>query len=140
MNCSSKENSIKYLFENGGTDNVRTITDLGKFNELNAKLTELATVKYRLNTYGADLFTINYESKKFMDSPYYREATYTVARAMPNEILFEQLDMLIDEYESRTGEDQPMFMKAPEVDYSLKIVETLSKINRGAFEASKLQG
>ena len=31
-------------------------------------------------------------------------------------------------------------MKTPSVNYSLKIVETLGKINRGTFETSKLQG
>ena len=35
---------------------------------------------------------------------------------------------------------QAMFMKTPEVDYSLKLVTALGKIGRNKFEASKLQG
>lgn len=116
MICSSKENSINYLFNNGAIDSIRKVTDFDKFDEFTDKLTKLAETKYGLDTMGAKLFAINYESKKFMDSPYYRESNYTVPRAMPNEVLFEQLDMLIDQYESRTGEDQPMMMKAPSVD------------------------
>ena len=54
--------------------------------------------------------------------------------------MFEQLDILVSEYENRLDTDQPMFMKTPSVNYSLKIVETLGKINRGTFETSKLQG
>ena len=141
MSCNSKINSLDYLIKNGATDDIRKILDLSLFNELNDTLTEYAKTKYNLETGDEKLFSINeYQSRYLKDTPYYRESTYKVQRALPNEALFEQLDILVSEYENRLDTDQPMFMKTPSVNYSLKIVETLGKINRGTFETSKLQG
>lgn len=135
MSCNSKINSLDYLIKNGATDDIRKILDLSLFNELNDTLTEYAKTKYNLETGDEKLFSINeYQSRYLKDTPYYRESTYKVQRALPNEALFEQLDILVSEYENRLDTDQPMFMKTPSVNYSLKIVETLGKINRGTFE------
>lgn len=140
MSCNSKINSLDYLIKNGATDDIRKILDLSLFNELNNTLTEYAKTKYNLETGDEKLFSINeYQSIYLKDTPYYRESTYKVQRALPNEALFEQLDILVSEYENRPDTNQPMFMKTPSVNYSLKIVETLGKINRGTFETSKLQ-
>lgn len=103
MICSSKDNSIKFLLDNGATDDVRKIIDVAKFNEANEKLTTLAQTKYGLDTMGANLFSIAYEAKRYLNEPYYRESTYTIPRAVPNEVLFNQLDTLIDQYESRVN-------------------------------------
>ncbi len=103
MICSSKDNSIKFLLDNGATDDVRKIIDVAKFDAANEKLTKLAQVKYGLDTMGADLFSIGYESKRYLNEPYYRESTFTTPRAIPNEVLFNQLDILIDQYESRAS-------------------------------------
>jgi LysM repeat protein len=106
MICSSKDNSIKFLLENGATDDVRKVIDIAKFDEANEKLTRLAQTKYGLDTMGGYLFSIAYESKKYMDEPSYRESSYTIPRAIPNEPLFNQLDNLIDQYENREAVEE----------------------------------
>ena len=141
MSCNSKINSLEYLIKNGATDDIRKILDLSLFNELNDTLTEYAKTKYNLETGDEKLFSTGEQKSIYLkDTPYYRDSTYNVYRAIPNEALFTQLDILVSEYENRPDTDQPMFMKTPSVNYSLKIVETLGKINRGTFEMSKLQG
>jgi len=141
MSCNSKINSLDYLIKNGATDDIRKILDLSLFNELNDTLTEYAKTKYNLETGDEKLFSAGEQKSIYLkDTPYYRDSTYNVYRAIPNEALFTQLDILVSEYENRPDTDQPMFMKIPSVNYSLKIVETLGKINRGTFETSKLQG
>jgi len=141
MSCNSKINSLDYLIKNGATDDIRKILDLSLFNELNDTLTEYAKTKYNLETGDEKLFSAGEQKSIYLkDTPYYRDSTYNVYRAIPNEALFTQLDILVSEYENRPDTDQPMFMKTPSVNYSLKIVETLGKINRGTFETSKLQG
>jgi len=141
MSCNSKINSLDYLIKNGATDDIRKILDLSLFNELNDTLTEYAKTKYNLETGDEKLFSAGEQKSIYLkDTPYYRDSTYNVYRAIPNEALFTQLDILVSEYENRPDTDQPMFMKTPSVNYSLKIVETLGKINRSTFETSKLQG
>jgi len=141
MSCNSKINSLDYLIKNGATDDIRKILDLSLFNELNNTLTEYAKTKYNLETGDEKLFSAGEQKSIYLkDTPYYRDSTYNVYRAIPNEALFTQLDILVNEYENRPDTDQPMFMKTPSVNYSLKIVETLGKINRSNFETSKLQG
>ena len=141
MSCNSKINSLEYLIKNGATDDIRKILDLSLFNELNNTLTEYAKTKYNLETGDEKLFSAGEQKSIYLkDTPYYRDSTYNIYRAIPNEALFTQLDILVSEYENRPDTDQPMFMKTPSVNYSLKIVETLGKINRGTFETSKLQG
>ena len=141
MSCNSKINSLEYLIKNGATDDIRKILDLSLFNELNNTLTEYAKTKYNLETGDEKLFSAGEQKSIYLkDTPYYRDSTYNIYRAIPNEALFTQLDILVSEYENRPDTDQPMFMKTPSVNYSLKIVETLGKINRGTFEMSKLQG
>ncbi len=111
MLCNSKENSIKFLAAKGATNDVRRITDLTKFDELNDQITQLAETKYGLDTMGAKLFSIAYEQTRYLkDTPIYRESTYTVPRAIPNEPLFKQLDILINEREGRDT-DSPMMIR-----------------------------
>ena len=109
MSCNSKINSLDYLIKNGATDDIRKILDLSLFNELNDTLTEYAKTKYNLETGDEKLFSINeYQSIYLKDTPYYRESTYKVQRALPNEALFEQLDILVSEYENRLDTDPSM--------------------------------
>ena len=96
MLCNSKENSIKFLAARGATNDVRKVIDQVKFDELNDQITKLAETKYGLKTMGAKLFSIAYEQTRYLkDTPIYRESTYTVPRAIPNEPLFKQLDILV---------------------------------------------
>jgi len=111
MSCNSKINSLDYLIKNGATDDIRKILDLSLFNELNDTLTEYAKTKYNLETGDEKLFSINeYQSIYLKDTPYYRESTYKVQRALPNEALFTQLNILVSEYENRLDTD-PSMMK-----------------------------
>ena len=136
MVCQVQLNSIKYLEDEGATNDVRRIIDEELFNTLNEKLTVLAEKKYGLKTDGTKLFSLN--TSEHIDprtSTYRRDSKYRVMRAEPNTKLFERLQ---DLYNSRP--DQPMFMKVPKVDFSLKLITALDKISRNKFETSKLQG
>ena len=107
MVCQVQLNSIKYLQEQGATDDVRKIIDEQLFNEINDKLTELAEKKYGLRTDGSKLFSVN--MSEHIDagrSTYWRDAKYRILRAEPNTKLFEKLQEL---FNSRP--DQPMMMR-----------------------------
>jgi LysM repeat protein len=136
MVCQVQLNSIKFLEKNGATDDIRRIINEDLFNKLNDSLTDKAERIYGLETNGSKLFSVN--TSEHIDpyrSTYWRDAKVRVLRAEPNVKLFERLQELFN-----ARNDKPMFMKAPEVDYSLKIVNALNKINRNKFESSKLQG
>ena len=97
MVCQVQLNSIKYLEENGATNDVRRIIDQDLFDKLNEKLTVLAEVKYGLKTDGTKLFSVN--MSEHIDrgrSTYYRDAKYRVLRAEPNVKLFERLQELFN--------------------------------------------
>ena len=107
MVCQVQLNSIKYLEENGATNDVRRIIDQDLFDKLNEKLTVLAEVKYGLKTDGTKLFSVN--MSEHIDpyrSTYYRDAKYRILRAVPNEQLFNKLQ---DLYNSRP--DDAMMIK-----------------------------
>ena len=148
MACIAKENAINYLIKHGGTDDVRKVINYQKFDEINNKLTGIAEDKYGLKTNGNKLFTIQYEAINYIaDTPTYRENKYTVPRAIPNDILFEELDRLIRIHDMKKDQglnppEQPMMMRqpTPEVDYNLKLINGLNKISRNKFEPEKLQG
>ena len=141
MACIAKVNSINYLVKYGATNDVRKIIDFQKFDKENDYITGIAETKY-----GLKLFSIQYEATNYLkDSPYYREKQYTTPRAIPNEVLFEELDRLIRIYNMKKDQglnppDQPMMMRTPEVSYNLKIINGLNKISRNKFEPEKLQG
>ena len=59
MVCQVQLNSIKYLEDEGATNDVRRIIDEELFNTLNEKLTVLAEKKYGLKTDGTKLFSLN---------------------------------------------------------------------------------
>ena len=125
MVCQVKLNSLNYLKDKGATDDIRRIIDEDLFNKFNDQLTSLAEEKYGLITDGAKLFNVNMsEHVDIQRSTYYRDAKYRILRAEPNDLLFEKLQTL---YNAKS--DEPMFMKTPSVNYSLKIIETLGKIN-----------
>jgi hypothetical protein len=136
MVCQVQVNAIKFLKDKGATDDVRRIINEDLFNQLNDKLTALAEDKYGLQTYGGKLFSINMsEHIDPRTSTYRRDTKYKIYRAIPNEQMFNRLQELYN-----GTPDKPMFMKTPEVDFSLKIINALDKISRNKFEASKLQG
>ena len=112
MVCNSKENSIQYLVSKGAINDVRKVIDRDLFDKLNDSLTRYAETKYGLDTMGAQLFTAATEQTRYLkDTPAYRESTYSIKRAVPNEVLFERLDQLVTQYENRSDTDQPMFNK-----------------------------
>jgi len=139
MVCEVKVNSIRFLQNNGAIDDIRTITNLNRFEELNDKLTRVAIEKYGLNTGGQQLFAVNTsELTDRKGSRYWRDNKIDIKRAIPNDRLFDELQALKNIKDNRP--EAPMFMKTPDVDFSLKIVGALDKINRNKFESSKLQG
>jgi LysM repeat protein len=136
MLCNSKENSIKFLAARGATNDVRKIINLERFDELNDQITKLAEIKYGLNTMGAKLFSIAYEQTRYLkDTPIYRESTYTVPRAIPNEPLFQQLDVLRNEREGRNP-DSPMMMREGQTTGRLVLSE-IATVFKDASKFSK---
>ena len=136
MSCNSKINSLDYLIKNGATDDIRKILDLSLFNELNDTLTEYAKTKYNLETGNEKLFSINeYQSRYLKDTPYYRESTYKVQRALPNEALFEQLDILVSEYENRLDTDPSMMRVKDDIIEEVKEITIVDNVfNQPTFE------
>ena len=129
MLCNSKENSIKFLAARGATNDVRKIINLEKFDELNDQITQLAEMKYGLNTIGAKLFSIAYEQTRYLkDTPIYRESTYTVPRAIPNEPLFKQLDVLINERENRDNLEATLPVKKENQNLISQSLNLMSQI------------
>jgi LysM repeat protein len=148
MFCEAKVNSIKYLVNKGAIDDVRRIVDTELFDRLNEQITKYAQTKYNLDTNGSMLFSINMsESIDRARSRYWRDAKYTIYRAVPNDVLFEELDQKIRQVDAAPASinkieavAEPKIPEGPEVSYILKITSALSKINRNKFEDSKLQG
>ena len=52
MLCEVKNNAINFLEKEGATNTVNGIVDRSKFDDLNQKLTTLASSKYGLDTQG----------------------------------------------------------------------------------------
>lgn len=117
MVCQVQLNSIKYLENNGATDDVRRIINEDKFNELNDKLTKLAEQKYGLKTDGAKLFSVNMsEHVDPWRSTYYRDAKYRILRAEPNKPLFDRLQDLFN-----ARPEQPMMFREEPVETEEKV-------------------
>jgi hypothetical protein len=108
MACIARDNALEYLIKKGAIDVTRKILDKSAFNELNEKLTEVARVKYNMNI-NNNLFSI---TQTFV--PYQRNVTtgrelgYRAERAVPNAMLFEELDTKIKIFEERSA--QPVFL------------------------------
>jgi hypothetical protein len=135
MVCQVQLNSIKYLEENGATNDVRRIVDQDLFDKLNEKLTVLAEVKYGLKTDGTKLFSMNMsEHVDPQRSTYYRDAKYRVLRAEPNVKLFERLQ---DLYNARP-DDAMMIKDMPNALDNPKVDQSLQKINGVLFMDVKL--
>lgn len=95
MLCDVKINSLEYLKKKGVTDDVRKILDREEFDKINDQLTDLARVKYGLDTQGDKLFGVNIsEQIDPRTSRYWRDDQYKIYRAIPNDTLFERLDQL----------------------------------------------
>ena len=135
MVCQVQLNSIKYLEENGATNDARRIVDQDLFDKLNEKLTVLAEVKYGLKTDGTKLFSMNMsEHVDPQRSTYYRDAKYRVLRAEPNVKLFERLQ---DLYNARP-DDAMMIKDMPNTLDNPKVDQSLQKINGVLFMDVKL--
>lgn len=106
MVCEVKVNTIKYLENNGATDDVRRIIDRDKFDLLNRSVTSYAIKKFGLETNGDLLFSI--ETSTAVDlkgSTSIRDTTFKINRALPNDILFDQLQKLKDQVENIESEN-----------------------------------
>ena len=136
MVCNSKENSIQYLVSKGAINDVRKVIDRDLFDKLNDSLTKYAETKYGLETMGAQLFTAATEQTRYLkDTPAYRESTYSIKRAIPNEVLFQRLDQLVTQYENRSDTDQPMMMRK-----SSKITQDDNSYYRGQLGQVEIDG
>jgi len=99
MTCQVKQESIKHLIKEGAINKDRKIIKLDIFDKANYQLTEYAVRKYGLKTDGAMLFTNSVTEKiDKRASSDIRNAYYETARAIPNEVLFQELQVLIDQY------------------------------------------
>jgi len=131
MVCNSKENSIQYLVSKGAINDVRKVIDRDLFDKLNDSLTKYAETKYGLDTMGAQLFTAATEQTRYLkDTPAYRESTYSIKRAIPNEVLFQRLDQLVTQYENRSDTDQSMFNRPLELEINADIKEVFAAFPR----------
>jgi LysM repeat protein len=131
MVCNSKENSIQYLVSKGAINDVRKVIDRDLFDKLNDSLTKYAETKYGLETMGAQLFTAATEQTRYLkDTPAYRESTYSIKRAVPNEVLFQRLDQLVTQYENRSDTDQPMFNRPLDREINADIKEVFAAFPR----------
>ena len=135
MICNSKQNSIQYLVSKGAINDVRKVIDRDLFDKLNDSLTRYAETKYGLDTMGAQLFTAATEQTRYLkDTPAYRESTYSIKRAVPNEVLFERLDQLVTQYENRSDTDQPMMMRGDIQSQLNQITQDDKSYYRGQIE------
>lgn len=101
MVCEVKVNAIKTLINSKVIDDTRVIINEAKFEKANEALTNFAIDRYGLETKGEMLFDTS--SKKVLDernSTYYRDSFDKVDRAVPNEALFEQLQILKNNYDN----------------------------------------
>ena len=101
MVCEVKVNAIKTLINSKVIDDTRVIINQAKFEKANEALTNFAIDRYGLETKGQMLFDT--VSKKVLDernSTYYRDSFDKVDRAVPNEALFEQLQILKTNYDN----------------------------------------
>lgn len=135
MSCQVKINTIDLLKKKNVIDDFskegrnRILLPL-TFDELNKKYTELAKLKYpNLVIDGGELlFSIEeFESVDPSWSRYGRDSKYTTRWSIPNIELFDKIQVEFDKVQAK-------------VDFSLKIINALDKINRNKFETSKLQG
>ncbi len=95
MLCEVRNNAINFLEKEGATNTVNGIVDRSKFDDLNQKLTTLASSKYGLDTKGQMLFDVNIsEQIDVIESKYWRDDQVKIYRAIPNESLFTELDKL----------------------------------------------
>ena len=95
MLCEVKNNAINFLEKEGATNTVNGIVDRSKFDDLNQKLTTLASSKYGLDTQGQMLFDVNIsEQIDVIKSKYWRDDQVKIFRAIPNDSLFNELDQL----------------------------------------------
>jgi len=101
MVCEVKVNAIKTLMNAKVIDDSRVILNETKFEKANEALTNFAIDRYGLETNGQLLFDTS--SKKVLDernSTYYRDSFNKIDRAVPNEALFEQLQILKTNYDN----------------------------------------
>ena len=106
MVCEVKVNTIKYLENNGATDDVRRIIDRDKFDILNRSVTNYAIKKFGLETNGDLLFST--ETSTGVDlkgSTSIRDTTFNIYRAIPNDLLFDQLQKLKTQAENLESEN-----------------------------------
>ena len=150
MACNSKENTLKWLVDKNIISQTREILDTNKFNMVNIIFTERAVKEYGLNVQDNFLFTVS-ESEGAVGIAKDRAIRKKIRRAEPNIVLFDTLDNLIEVKDTKeanarpdaANEDSlppPMFMKTPQVDFSLKLFTALDKINRNTYDPSKQQG
>ena len=94
MSCKVKEKSLTFLREKGAIGEKREVIDYSKFTELNTVLTNLAFNKYGVGNGKTMLFSEeSVYSKQLIGNPKF------LLRAVPNEALFNVLQIATDSYE-----------------------------------------
>lgn len=113
MACDVKINAIKHLETKGAVDETGKILNQELFDSLNDQLTELSEKKYSLKTDGGKLFSTNMSEPIDIYKPtYYTKYKNKVLRAVPNQILFDELQQAFNIKENTT--DIQAQYKAPE--------------------------
>ena len=101
MGCKTKDLSLDYLRKGDAIDETRIIKDDKLFNKKNRYLTAVATEKHGLKTDGQMLFRVETTTHKAFERNWALAADEKVIRAVPVEELFEKLDEIIAEKETK---------------------------------------
>ncbi|AGO48954.1 RNA polymerase accociated protein [Cellulophaga phage phi14:2] len=100
MSCKLQTKAVNKLKEDGVLSDKMEILDLKNFDRLNELYTDTAINKYGLIS-DRNLFEISKREIKLpFNSSYSRDNIKTVYRAVPNEDLFEELELLVDKGET----------------------------------------
>lgn len=110
MSCPVKLNSIKYLQDKKAINNKREVIDYPAFVMFNNKLTERAIKGYGVETFGQKLFGEETRSVPRGDG-----SRRTLIRAIPNEMLFNDLQRQIED--NTSNEKSIIDLPAPVVTF-----------------------
>ena len=151
MFCESKSTVLEDLRKKGIIGQYNEILDKAEFDKFNKEFTRFIELTYPNIKLGAGDYFFNtpyeIETSYPYSSRYWRDDVASKLYIQPNDALFEVLDDermradikeelqdydILNEPDSVFPEDEsldPMFMRAPQVDYSLKVVEALMNLS-----------
>lgn len=135
--CNVKQNTVKSLISKGAMNEAYTVLDYSLFRQLNEQYSELARNKYKVQN--ADLlFTVqNKVVPRLGNTPYYREDTKLVSKAIPNEEMFDELQANHDAFHAgggifyQTKEESKPMDAGRDSDFNSKLI---AFFNKNGFE------